>query len=94
MRYKVRFSTGLIILSYCVFSIVLSTAGGLDAVEFRPQSGDSQYFKYPLGVHFGGAYSGEKFVPMIKELGIRRTAIDLYWDQIEPKPGEYNWALS
>ncbi len=59
--------------------------------DCMPVSVKTDDLKDPLGVHFGVIYSNERFTGLLNELGVRRTAIDLYWDKIEPSPGEYRW---
>ena len=49
--------------------------------------------EFPLGVAFGFKYNGEVFMPHIRELGVNQTKLYLYWQQVEPKRGEYNWQI-
>jgi len=53
----------------------------------------SLFSEFPLGVAFGFRYRGQIFMPYIKELGINLTKLYIYWQQIEPQRGKYNWRL-
>jgi hypothetical protein len=47
----------------------------------------------PFGVAYGFRYEGETFMPYIRELGIDLTKVYLYWDQVEPRKGTYDWTV-
>ena len=47
----------------------------------------------PFGVSFGSVYRGESFMNFIAELGINSTKLYIYWRQIEPQKGKYDWEI-
>ena len=51
------------------------------------------FSEFPLGVGFGSVYRGEVFMPYIRELGINLTKLYVFWRQIEPQRGKYNWRV-
>ena len=40
--------------------------------------------------HFG--VPAVRFMPDLRALGARRTKIYLFWQQLEPEPGRYDWS--
>lgn len=52
---------------------------------------------FPLGVAWGFVYGyygvpAERFLPMLRQLGGGFTKIYLFWNQLEPEKGRYDWA--
>src|SRR5262249_48876051 len=50
----------------------------------------------PFGISWGMIYGSwgvkaEKFVPQVKQLGASFTKVYLFWNQIVPERGRYNW---
>jgi len=63
-------------------------AGEVEDKDAKASPGD---LKNPLGVAVSSRYKGERFLRIIKELGVKRTFINISWDQIEPRQGSYRW---
>ncbi|NVM20228.1 MAG: hypothetical protein HWN68_00425 [Desulfobacterales bacterium] len=51
----------------------------------------TSFSESPLGVAFGFRYRGQIFMPYIKELGINLTKLYIYWQEVEPEKGKYEW---
>ncbi len=46
-----------------------------------------------LGIAFGSKYENQEFIDHVHELGISQTYINIWWDETEAVPGEYNYTL-
>ncbi len=47
----------------------------------------------PFGVAFGERFTGQNFMQYIHDIGVHITKISIYWGEIEPSEGVYNWEL-
>lgn len=81
------------ILTLCMFSLetVYSIAYAQDEVSATPMMEGTH-----LGVAWGFAYGygsspAEKFLPQLHEMGIHLSKVYLFWQQIEPEKGKYDW---
>ncbi len=45
----------------------------------------------PFGVAYGGFYDGEQFMNLIRDLGVNRTKVTVFWHKLEPEEGKYRW---
>lgn len=43
------------------------------------------------GISYGLFGPADEFMPQLRELGARLVRVYVYWDQVEPRPGEYGW---
>jgi len=69
--------------------IAFSTVGYYNSVEF---SGKVQFDENPLGVAYGHMYKGNNFLSLIRDLNINSTHINIWWKEIEPSMGHFNWS--
>lgn len=47
--------------------------------------------EHPIGVAYGEMYRGEEFMPILHEIGVKRTKVSFRWNEIEPQEGVYDW---
>jgi hypothetical protein len=57
---------------------------------FIPASIQAEVNK-PFAVAWGAKYDGETIMPHIRKLGINATKLYIFWSQIEPTKGMYDW---
>src|SRR4051812_48565050 len=43
------------------------------------------------GISYGLFGPADEFMPQLRGLGARLARVYVYWDQVEPRPGEYGW---
>jgi len=90
MSKKINFK----ILFYVIFFLGILTFTFKNRVIASSRYPQKVYFsEFPLGVAFGFLYQGETFMPYIKELNTNITKLYIYWGQVEPKKGKYDWTL-
>lgn len=75
-----------------LFTALVFVTGTLSAQQKGANS-----IRTPIGVAWGFSYGHgslvETFMPTLREHGINMTKLYLFWQQIEPTRGEYNWAV-
>ncbi|HEX6444907.1 MAG TPA: hypothetical protein VF053_07475 [Streptosporangiales bacterium] len=45
------------------------------------------------GISYGLFGPPDEFMPQLRELGARLVRVYVYWDQVEPRPGEFEWGV-
>jgi hypothetical protein len=87
------FSTLILILVLCHLALAAGPAAATGPAMPPPQAPlDSQPFGVAWGFLYG--YYGEKpesFLPQLRKLGTGFTKVYLFWNQLEPKKGEFDW---
>ncbi len=77
------------------FMIVLILAAILvnGCVGEMEKSIENQKLSSPFGVAFGArARDLDHFMDYIHDLGVNRTKVSVYWSEIEPEDGVFNWS--
>lgn len=97
LKYKQFFKENLspFIIVSKVFGLILVGLGLYILAFAQPYTGEKQV----VGVTFSPRYARElglnpvtTFHDMVTELGVRHVRLPVYWDEVEKKPNEYNFA--
>ena len=61
--------------------------------DFDDDTGFSDGGNPSLGIAFGSKYDNQEFIDQVYKLGINQTYINVWWDETEAEPGEYDYSL-
>ncbi|HXJ60824.1 MAG TPA: hypothetical protein VNU68_29615 [Verrucomicrobiae bacterium] len=90
---------GIVAASF--FLPVSPRAQSANSISSRPETGRKDahlsFPGSPLGIAWGFLYGNlgvkaEQFMPQVRELGGGFTKVYLFWDQVEPQKGKYDWS--
>jgi hypothetical protein len=91
------FSSGLLVMLLSILS--LSQGGTTPRDEIKPSKGPakSKTDRSPLGIAWGFIYGAgdvkaHVYMPQLRELGASHTKLYLFWNQLEPEKGKFDWS--
>ena len=86
------------LLALCIGSPLGSlfvAAGADDPKTQQPARPTRTEGRSPLGIAWGFIYGGDSkpyvFMPQLRALGASHTKLYLFWNQLEPEKGKYDW---
>lgn len=92
-----RLPSGLLVLLLCIPP--LSPIGTSHADDSEPSQEPRRNLtaNSPMGIAWGFIYGAgdvkaHVFMPHLRQLGAGHTKLYLFWNQLEPKKGEYDWS--
>ena len=71
-----------------IFTLII-----LSFLVWTHQGEATTFTEDPFGIAYGVRFEGKNFMPYLHEIGVHRTKMSFYWEELEPQEGVYDWSM-